>query len=287
MVGRTMTSVLHSPHTILWNGAPQCLRMLVTAALVLGVWIPASTGATLQTIKQRGYMIVATENDCPPFEYTSNTRFVGFDNDLLAILKKFAEFEIRQETLPWPDIRAGVAAGKYDVALTAAPVTREGAKELDFTMPIAEVTMTYVALKADTSIRSIADLSGKTLAVQQGAPLEVLADLRTELKKSGGKLGKVVTYRTYAEAYEDLVRRRVDAVINNRDSLSLLVRRTSDLLELGQPIGPRFAVAWAVRKGNRSLLEFLNAYLEQQYANGAMKQLQAKYNLTGAKTNQQ
>jgi polar amino acid transport system substrate-binding protein len=151
--------------------------MLFTAALVLGVWIPASTGATLQTIKQRGYMIVATENDCPPFEYTSNTRFVGFDNDLLAILKKSAEFEIRQETLPWPDIRAGVAAGKYDVALTAAAVTRDEVKSLDFTIPIAEVTMAYIVLKADTSIRSVADLSGKTLAVQHGgASFEVLAN---------------------------------------------------------------------------------------------------------------
>jgi polar amino acid transport system substrate-binding protein len=192
-------------------------------------------------------MIVATENDCPPFEYTSNTRFVGFDNDLLAILKKSAEFEIRQETLPWPDIRAGVAAGKYDVALTAAAVTRDEGKSLDFTIPIAEVTIAYIVLKADTSIRSVADLSGKTLAVQHGgASFEVLANLNTELKKSGGKLGKIVKYGTYAEAYEDLVQRRVDVVINNRDSLSLLVRRTSDLFELGQTIGPTFAVAWAV-----------------------------------------
>jgi len=281
-----MRSVLYSRHTILWNGAPQCLRMLFTAALVLGVWIPASTGATLQTIKQRGYMIVATENDCPPFEYTSNTRFVGFDNDLLAVLKKSTEFEIRQETLPWPDIRAGVAAGKYDVALTAAAVTRDEVKSLDFTIPIAEVTMAYIVLKADTSIRSVADLSGKTLAVQYGgASFEVLADLSTELKKSGGKLGKSVKYGTYAEAYEDLVQRRVDVVINNRDSLSLLVRRTSDLFELGQTIGPTFAVAWAVRKGNRGLLQFLNAYLEQQYANGTMKRLQTKYNLGSASSN--
>jgi hypothetical protein len=74
-------------------------------------------------------------------------------------------------------------------------------------------------------------------------------------------------------------------VINNRDSLSLLVGRTSDLFELGQTIGPTFAVAWAVRKGNRGLLHFLNAYLEQQYANGTMKTLQTKYNLRVSNSN--
>ena len=281
-----MSHVSHSARTTVRHRAVRCLRVFCTTALVLGAGIPSSTGATLQEIKQRGYMIIATENDCPPFEYTANVKFVGFDNDLLANLKESAEFEIRQETGPWPDIRAGVAAGKFDVALTAAAVTRDEAKSLDFTTPIAEVTMTYIALKADTSIRSVADLTGKTLAVQQGgASFEVLGDLRAELKKSGGSLGKIVKYRTYAEAYDDLVRRRVDAVINNRDSLTLLVRRTSDLFELGQTIGPTFTVAWAVRRGNRGLLQFLNTYLEQQYANGTMKRLQTKYNLRVATSN--
>jgi len=52
-------------------------------------------------------MVVATEDDCPPFEYTSNTRFVGFDNDLLELMKKSSGFDIRQERAPLVEVLRG------------------------------------------------------------------------------------------------------------------------------------------------------------------------------------
>jgi polar amino acid transport system substrate-binding protein len=227
-------------------------------------------------------MVVATEDDCPPFEYTSNTRFVGFDNDLLELMKKSSGFDIRQEKAPLLDVLRGVASGKYDAAVSAIVVTPAAAKQLEFTKPLAEVTMTYISLRSDTSIRGVSDLGGKTLAVQSGgASRDVIPELRAEIDGARGKgLGRVVEYRTFAEAYEDLVRRRVDAVVNTRESLALLVGRTSGLFELGPSVGPKFDVVWAVRKGNRSVLRFLDDFLDEQTANGTLRELRTKYGLT-------
>jgi polar amino acid transport system substrate-binding protein len=250
-------------------------------SFILAVGFATAGAATLQQIKQRGYMMVATNEDDPPFEYHARPGFVGYDNDLLAALKKQAGFEIRQEVVPWQDILPGVKSGKYDVALTAAAITRTWAKSLDFTMPIAAVSMAYIELSATESRGTVVELSRKTLGVQQGAAsYEVLANLRTELRKSGGKLGKVIEFRSYAEAYEALVETRVDAVINNRDSLAQLVSRKSGLFRLGETIGPKYYLAWAVKKGNRDLLEFLNSYLAAQKANGGLRRMQAKYQLS-------
>jgi polar amino acid transport system substrate-binding protein len=235
-------------------------------------------GATLDEIKKRGYMVVATEDDYPPFEYVVDGKPVGYDHALLAILRKQAGFEIRQEILPWQGILPGVASGKYDAAVTAAVITDERAKSLDFTIPIAESTMAYVKRRGDDRIKSVKDLSGMTLGVQQGgASFQVLPDLEAELKTTGGKLGPITQYGSFSEAFQDLVNKRLDAVIQNIVSLSTLVSEKPDQFELGQRVGRKSYAAWAVRKDNASVLKFLDAFLSQEKANGTYKAFQAKY----------
>jgi polar amino acid transport system substrate-binding protein len=248
----------------------------VLAAVVLAT--PLASAASLDDVKKRGFMVVATEDDYPPFEFVVDGKPMGYDHALLALLRKTAPFEIRQEILPWQGILPGVASGKYDVALSAAVITDERAKSLDFTQPIAESTMAYVKRKGDTSIASLKDLAGKTLGVQQGgASFQVLPELEAELKKTGGKLGNVVQYGAFSEAYQDLVNKRVDAVIHNIVSLSTLISEKPTVFELGQRVGRKSYAAWAVQKNNPALLEFLNAFLAQQRASGSMKELQARW----------
>lgn len=271
-------TIVHVVNTFQRARIPHWLSMVLVAVATYAFGAAYATGATLDEIKKRGYMIVATEDDYPPFEYVVNGKPMGYDHALLAILRKSAPFEIRQEILPWQGILPGVASGKYDVALTAAVITDERAKSLDFTMPIAESTMAYVKRKDETSINSIKDLSGKTLGVQQGgASFQVLPYLETELKKSGGKLGQIVQYGAFSEAYQDLVNKRLDAVIHNIVSLSTLVHEKPTVFVLGQRVGEKSYAAWAVQKGNKSVLEFLDAFLAQQKASGSMKQLQGEW----------
>jgi polar amino acid transport system substrate-binding protein len=235
-------------------------------------------GASLDEIKKRGYMIVATEDDYPPFEAVVNGKPVGYDHALLALLRKQAGFEIRQEILPWQGILPGVASGKYDGAVTAAVITDERAKSLDFTMPISESTMAYVKRTGDDRIKSIKDLSGVTLGVQQGgASFQVLPALEAELKKSGGRLGQVVQFGNFSEAYQDLINKRIDAVIHNIVSLSTLVAEKPAQFTLGERVGDKSYAAWAVKKGNADLVQFFNAFLAGEKSNGDFKRLQAEY----------
>ena len=85
----------------------------------------AATAATLEEIKKRGYLIVATEDDFRPFEFVKDGKPTGFDNELVDELRKYAPFEIKQEIMPWTGLLAGVSTGKYDVAITAAIITKE------------------------------------------------------------------------------------------------------------------------------------------------------------------
>jgi polar amino acid transport system substrate-binding protein len=250
---------------------------LLAAALPLVGWGTAHA-ATLEEIKKRGYMIVATEDDFRPFEFIKDGKPTGFDNEMVDALKKFAPFEIRQEILPWTGILAGVATGKYDIAITAAIITKERTQSLDFTSPIADATHYFVKRKADGSIKTIKDLNGKTVGVQAGsALLGRLPELKAMIEKEGGKMGKIVEYTSYPEAYQDLALGRTDYVVNTVINLKTLVAEKPAVFELGLPVSGKSFPAWAIKKGNAELVAFMNDFLAKQKANGTLPALQKKW----------
>ncbi len=248
----------------------------MAATLVLPMLIGNAKAAGLEEIKKRG-LIVATEDDFRPFEFVKDGKPTGFDNELIEDLRKYAPFEIKQEILPWTGILAGVSTGKYDAAITAVIITKERKQSLDFTSPIADATHYYAKRKDDKSISSIKDLDGKTLGVQAGsAMLARLPELSALLAKTGGKLGKVVEYTSYPEAYQDLALGRLDYVVNTVINLQTLAAE-KPIFEVGKAVsGPAFP-AWAVAKDNKELLAFLNEFIAKEKASGRFAELQTKW----------
>jgi polar amino acid transport system substrate-binding protein len=262
------------PHSFSRRNA---LASLLLPLALLGA-VPHANAATLEEIKKRGYMVIATEDDFRPFEFVKDGKPTGFDNEMVVALKKYAPFEIRQEILPWTGILAGVATGKYDIAITAAIITKERTASLDFTSPIADATHYYVKRKADTSITSIKSLNGKTVGVQSGsALLGRLPELKAMIEKDGGKMGKIVEYTSYPEAYQDLALGRTDYVVNTVINLKTLVAEKPAVFELGQPVSGKSYPAWAIKKGNTELLAYMNEFIAKQKANGTMPALQKKW----------
>jgi polar amino acid transport system substrate-binding protein len=264
------------PSHLLSRRSATLAALLMPLALLTAV--PHAKAATLEEIQKRGYMVVATEDDFRPFEFVKDGKPTGFDNEMVDALKKYAKFEIRQEILPWTGILAGVSTGKYDIAITAAIITKERAQSLDFTSPIADATHYYVKRKDDTSIKSIKDLNGKTVGVQAGsALLGRLPELKAMIEKEGGKMGKIVEYTSYPEAYQDLALKRTDYVVNTVINLQALVTEKPKVFELGQPVSGKSYPAWAIKKGNADLLAYMNKFIAEQKANGTMPALQKKW----------
>jgi polar amino acid transport system substrate-binding protein len=260
------------------NPLSRRLALGVAAALLA---VPAlfsgAQAAGMDEIKKRG-LIVATEDDFRPFEFVKDGKATGFDNEMIDDLRKYASFQINQQILPWTGILAGVSTGKYDAAITAVIITKERLASLDFTSPIADATHFYVKRKDDKSISSIKDLNGKTVGVQAGSALLArLPELGAMLEKEGGKLGKVVEYTSYPEAYQDLALGRVDYVVNTVVNLQTMVAEKPGVFELGQAVSGKSYPAWAVAKGNTELLSFLNGFIAKEKETGRFAELQKKW----------
>src|SRR4029077_3141892 len=132
--------------------------------------------------------------------------------------------------------------------------------------------------KGDTSITSIKDLNGKIVGVQAGsALLGRLPELEEMLKKTGGKLGKVVEYTSYPEAYQDLALKRVDYVVNTIINIKALVAEKPAVFEVGQAVSGKSYPAWAVAKDNKTVLAFMNDFIAKEKTSGRFAELQKKW----------
>lgn len=222
---------------------------------------------------------IATEDDYPPFDYLMDGKHVGYNQDLLDFVAKEKSLNIKQEILPFQGILAGIASNKYMASNSAIGITAKRAQVVDFTMPTTELTNFFLTRKGDNSIKSIKDFAGKTLAVQQGGITSAVLEstVEPELAKSGLKVSNVKEYGAFAEAYQDLLNKRVDVVLNNIVALKKLVGEKPDLYEIGVQVGPKVYASWAVKKGNKEMLDALNDGLLKAKASGKMKELQEKW----------
>jgi polar amino acid transport system substrate-binding protein len=254
------------------------LAALLCVTVLFGAVARPASAASLEEIKKRGHMIVATEDNYPPFEFVQDGQPVGLDHDLYKLLKEWASFQVRQEILPWQGLLAGVVSGQFDVALSAATISDQRAQQLYFAMPIAEATHYYMKRKGDARIQSIKDLAGLTIGTQQGSSIhQRLPEVDALLQKTGGKLGKVSLYASYPEAYQDLANGRIDYVLNSVIAISDVLRKRPGEFELGQAVVPIGYHAWAVKRGNKELRDLLNQFFTEQRKNGNLYRLQEKW----------
>ena len=224
-------------------------------------------------------IVVATEDDYPPYDFLKDGEHVGYNQELLELVTKDAPFEVKQEILPFQGILTGIATNKYDATNAAVAILEERLGTVDYTMPTTDITNYFIKRKGDP-INSVADLAGKTIGVQQGSVTAqiVAEEINPKLKSAGKPEAKTVEYGAFAEAYQDLENKRTDVVINNLVALTQTLNAKPDVFEIiEEPVGGKLYAAWAVKEGKKDILKVLNDGLAQAKADGSLKQLQEKW----------
>lgn len=252
-------------------------KYCLAAFLVMAFSHPA-TARDLPEIEKSGTFKVATEDDYAPFNFMTDGKSDGFNKDMLDELKKYAKFNIDQSILPWTGLLAAVSTGQYDMALTGAVITDERLNVFNFTPPWASAQHYFVKRAGDDSLNSIKDLSGKKVGVQAGSALLArLPELKAMLEKEGGKLGPVVEYPSYPEAYADLANKRLDYVINVVISVNDLVKARPKVFAKGLAVSGPGYMAWPIPKNSPELLAYMTKFINHLRETGRLKELQMKW----------
>ena len=97
------------------------------------------------------------------------------------------------------------------------------------------------------------------------------------LEKTGGKLGPVVEYQSYPEAYADLANKRLDYVINVVISVNDLVKQRPKVFAKGLPVSGPGYMGWPIPKSSPQLLEYMTKFMNHMRETGKLKALQMKW----------
>jgi len=258
-------------------GKKKLTSILSATILVLSTHASA---VTMQEVEQQGVLKIVTEDNYAPFNFIKRGEPMGFNNELLAEFQAYSKgkFKVEQTIMPWTGLLASVTAGQYNLTITGVMATAERAKVLNFSYPVASAQTVYAKRADNDSITDIKSLDGKTMGVQSGTVFyNNINQLEDMLAATGGKVGKIIQYQSYPEAYADLANGRVDYVINAETNINDLVNKRGNIFAKGQAVSKKGYFAWATSKSSPELLEYTDGFIKHMKATGKLKELQIKW----------
>lgn len=130
-----------------------------------------AAGANFDLVKE-GTLTACSEVPYPPFEVEDPSKpsgYGGFDIDLLQAVADNLGLKLAVADVSFDALQSGttLVAGQCDVGASAITITDERKANLDFTEPYYD-SLQSLLVPADSDIKSIKDLAGKNVAVQQG-----------------------------------------------------------------------------------------------------------------------
>lgn len=193
----------------------QMIAMMAT--LVAGILLVAcgtsgdSSKSTLEKIKEKGTLVVATSPDYAPFEFQTlvdgKNKVVGAD---ILMAEKIAEalgVELEISSMNFDNVLNSVNNGRADIAIAGLSISEARMKVFDFSEPYYQV-QDVVLVRQDeaTAYTSIEGLANKTVAVQKGTTQETYA--KEQLTDAN-----IVSLTQMGEAINELKSGQVDAVL--------------------------------------------------------------------------
>ncbi|MBI4897999.1 MAG: ABC transporter substrate-binding protein [Actinobacteria bacterium] len=121
-------------------------------------------------IANRGKLVVAMDASYPPNEFfdKDGKTIIGMDPDYAKVIGQTMGLEVELKNVTFDAILPGLAAGKYDLAMSSFTDTKEREKTVDMVTYLIAGTKFYTAADKPTEISGLEDLCGKTVAVEKG-----------------------------------------------------------------------------------------------------------------------
>jgi polar amino acid transport system substrate-binding protein len=235
---------------------------------------------TLEEVKKRGTLIIGTEAAYVPYEFVKDGKIIGYDPDIIEIMVKNLGVKAEIIDTAWAGIIPSLYANKFDCIISAMTITKERAEKVLFSMPYADATNVMMLRADDDRIKSGEDLSGKVVGVQLGSAAAGIIKVFEEKLKASGKPGyaEVKQYEHYPEAYQDLINKRVDAVVNSKSTMMVVMHDAPGKFKLQPGISDITAYfGMAFRKEDAALRDFANTQLAQLKTDGTLTKLQEKW----------
>ena len=234
------------------------LALVLVSMAMSSIFAKGKEGRTVAEIKKSKTIKIAVFSDKKPFGYVDeNGDYQGYDVYLGNRIAKDLGVKVKYVPVEAAARVEVLATGKVDVVLANFTVTPERAQKVDFALPYMKVALGIVSPKK-ALITNPAQLNGKTLIIAKGTTAE------SYFSKNYPKI-KLLKFDQYSEAYNALLDGRGDGLsTDNTEVLAWAIENPTFAVGAGaDSIGSLDAIAPAVQKGNKDLLDWLNNEIVQ------------------------
>jgi polar amino acid transport system substrate-binding protein len=236
---------------------------------------------TLEEVKKRGTLIVGMEAAYVPYEFFKDGKIIGYDPEIIDHFVGALGVKAQLVDTAWNGIIPALYAKKFDIIVSAMTITRERAEKVLFSMPYADASNVILLRAGEDRIKEADDLSRNVVGVQIGsAAAGIIKTFEAKLKDKGKPgYSDVKQYEHYPEAYQDLLNKRIDAVVNSRSTMMVVMMKDAPgkfkMIPGVSDITAYFGMAF--RKEDASLQAFANEQLAMLKKSGELTKLQEKW----------
>jgi polar amino acid transport system substrate-binding protein len=236
---------------------------------------------TLAEIKKRGSINIFVEAQYRPYEFRdASGEIVGLDIDLarkmfeqgLGVKCVFTDLDL-------VGVLGALQTHKADFVISGIVMTQERAKRFDLSIPYSEAGAAVLVRADEARLHGPDDLSGKVIGTQLGSSSQKAAEAFDAQLKAQGKPGyaELKTYERFPTAHQDLLARRLDAVVQGRPPLKVLIKERPGQFKILSGLGPKAYYGAVMRKGDTALVEYVNGQIRKFKQDGSLKALQEKW----------
>lgn len=248
------------------------MRMLarcVTLLTFLLLAVPLAQADTMDAVIDRGTLRIgiAEEDFLPWIGRDKAGKLLGFEVDVAHDLARVLGVKPEFVETPFGDLLNGLAAGRFDVIISAYSVTAERARLALFSVPYGQ-TDYYLLLDHNKAPKSAADGDYDV----EGFKVGVIADTIGEAIAARSFTKAEIVPFPDAEASRDaLSKGEVGAIIAATPIPNFMMLAEPDRLALGSDALYSSSEAVAVRPDSLRFINFIDAWIEENRANGRLQ----------------
>ena len=259
------------------------LALVATATLALAGCATGSTGAgdsgtpaadNEYGLVEAGTLTVCSDVPYPPFEVedpSTETGYSGFDIELLGAIAEKIGLKLSVQDVGFDALQSGttLAAGQCDVGASAMTITDERKANIDFSDPYYD-SLQSLLVRTDSGIKSINDLDGKNVGVQQGTTGESYAG-------EHAKGAQLVQYPSDGELWPAMQAGQIDAILQDQP-VNLEHEKADSAYEIVETYETNESYGFAFAKGEKdALLEAVNGALKELRDSGDYQKIYDEY----------
>jgi membrane-bound lytic murein transglycosylase F len=229
---------------------------------------------TLQKIQKTGEITVVTRNNAHCY-YLYRDQPMGFEYEMARAFAEFLGVRLRVKVVDrWKDMVAALNTGSAALIAANTPNTPKWQTEVSFSDGYMEVAQQIIAHRKNSSIKTAADLSGKTVDVRKGSAYQ---QRLMELKDQGIDLAiRLHDDLPTEELIQKVADEEIDFTIANSNIILINRRNYPGVVPTGS-INNSLQLSWAVHLKSIELLERVNAFLKQIKKSGKFDSIYNKY----------